>query len=592
MPHVTKSGEVVGLPAPYPREVNGVIRGGHRITELGRQAKATGIPIMNPILGRNTGEETMKESLNMYKVCEELGITIFHFVHSEATRHIDPLDGAELIEQSKGKGGISPAGERRFVELGGGSVHPIRINATGDTSHLNILNGMIAGFDGTDIGPVIHVHFGGRGIHDYKTKIINGYKSLEICAENNIFVQLESHKHLNNIGGTDGMALAMCLLAEGLAIHAGLPSELSAIQMNIAGINVLADLAVMKAFRDIMWSEFLIAVPETFQNPPPNLIAEQAHFARMAISARLGRADFYRPKAAESVGIPTGQSMGEAIRATMEVFNKVALIDINDPFIEKRKQEIYDEAMAVLTQVLKLPSMLTPDEITPKFWLRFEVPQLVALIVEAGKTGVLDCPRAGGWDLKRAVRTHRDKDGIRRYVPGYGPYKVDPKHLTFTSEPVKVEPRAKVTRPGKIVLGTVGADAHVIGINTIKEALEQAGFEVIFMRGANLPETLAEVAAEVKADVVGASNLLGLGETLFPRLSRRLTELGLREKVLLIAGGRLCEKEEKHAEVEAKIRKEGPGFLGLDAFFGPGTDPADVIRWISERLDENGHRKV
>ena len=33
---------------------------------------------------------------------------MFHFVHSEATRHIDPLKGRELIEQSRGKGGITP----------------------------------------------------------------------------------------------------------------------------------------------------------------------------------------------------------------------------------------------------------------------------------------------------------------------------------------------------------------------------------------------------------------------------------------------------------------------------------------------------
>lgn len=47
--------------------------------------------------------------------------------------------------------------------MGGGFKHPVRINATGDTPHLSIINALIAGFDGTDIGPVIHVHFGERG---------------------------------------------------------------------------------------------------------------------------------------------------------------------------------------------------------------------------------------------------------------------------------------------------------------------------------------------------------------------------------------------------------------------------------------------
>lgn len=586
MPTIDKDGSVKGLPAPYPRVVHGVERGGHRIVELGRKALEEKMPVMNPILGRNSAEETYKESQAMYEMAEKLGIKLFHFVHAEATRHIDPLDGEELIVQSRGKGGITPKGEREFVAMGGGSVHPIRINATGDTPHLSILNAFIAGFDGTDIGPVIHVHFGGRGIHDYRTKVLNGYKALQICGENNIFVQLDSHKHINNIGGTDGMGLAMCLLAEGLAVLAGLPRELSGLQMNVAGINILADLAVMKAFRECMWSEHLIVVPETFQDPPPDLIAEQAHFARMAISAKLGGANFYRPKAAESVGIPTGNSMAKAIWATHNVFTSVADIEITDPKIEQRKEEILTEAMAILSSALRVGRELAPDEITADFWKKYEPEQLIDLIVSAGKEGILDAPRAGGWDLKRGVITHRDKDGIRKYVPGYGPAQVDPGKVVFTNEPVKITEGPKVTKDAKIVLATVGADAHVVGINMIKEAFEKAGFEVVFLRGMNLPETVAEVAAEAKAQVVGVSNLLGLGLELFPRVRKRLAQLGLSDKTIVIAGGRIAEKEEEHAMYQEKIKNEGCGFLGVDAFYGPGTNPDDVVQWVEKKLEE------
>lgn len=586
MPYIDKTGDVAGLPAPYPRTVAGYERSGYRIWELACQAEKTGIPVQNPILGRNSAEETLRESAEMYKAAETLGIPLFHFVHSEATRHIDPLAGAELIDQSRGKGGITPAGEREFVQLGGGSIHPVRINATGDTPHLSIINALIAGFDGTDIGPVIHVHFGGRGIHDYQTKVMNGFKALQICAENNIFVQTESHKHLNNIGGTDGMALAMCLLAEGLAVLAGLPRELSALQMNVGGINLLADLAVMRAFKETMWSGSLIVVPETFQNPPPDLMAEQAHFARMAISARLGGANFYRPKAAESVGIPTGASMGKAIWATHNVFTNTAKYQVNDPFIEQRKEEIVAEAMAVLTATLQRGQELTPGELTPAFWQSYTPAELTSLIVSAGKKGVMDAPRAGGWDLKRGVHTHRDPDGIRRYVPGFGPVDIAPAKLAFTQEPVKVQEKQPVSQKTKLVLATVGADAHVVGINTIKETFEQAGYEVVFLRGMNLPETVAEVAAEAKADVIGVSNLLGLGTALFPRVNERLIQLGLRDKVLFIAGGRVTEKEEEHAAMVEKMQQEGAGFLGVDAFFGPGTEPQAVVDWIAARTGE------
>jgi len=587
MPDLDQNGEVVGLPAPYPREVAGVVRSGYRIHELALKARERGWPIQNPILGRNSAEETLKESKEMYAYAEKLHETLFHFVHSEATRHIDPLKGRELIEQSRGKGGITPMGEREFIQMGGGSLHPVRINATGDTPHLSIINALIAGFDGTDIGPVIHVHFGGRGIHDYKTKVVNGYKALQICAENNIYVQLDSHKHLNNIGGTDGMALAMCLLAEGLAIHAELPKELSAIQMNIAGINIFADLALMRAFRETLWSDGLIVVPETFQSPPGDLIAESAHFARMAVNAKLGGADFYRPKAAESVGIPTGDSMGRAIWGTQNVFTNTYAVDIEDSRITERKLEILEEAAAVLEAVLHLkPHSLKMKDLTPAFWMQWTDTQLIDMIVEGGKSGLMDCPRAGGWDLKRFVKTNRDPDGIKRYVAGYTPLGIDPARVAVSAENIAVEPEHAPTRKEKIVLATVGADAHVNGINVVREAFQHAGYDVIYLRGMNLPETVAEVAAEAKADAIGVSNLLGLGCTLFPRVEKRLKELGLRDKTVVWAGGRIAEKEEEHQYFDEKIRTEGVGFLGVDAFFGPDSTPEQCVEKIGQLLEE------
>lgn len=590
MPYIDENGEVQGLPEAYPREVNGVIRSGYRIAELGRKAAKDGIPIMNPILGRNSAEESYKESTAMYEMAEKLGITLFQFVHSEATRHIDPLDGIDLIEQSRGKGGITPKGEREFVQMGGGSKHPIRINATGDTTHLNVLNAFIAGFDGTDIGPVVHVHFGGRGIHDFRTKVISGHKALQICAENKIFCQLDTHKHINNIMGTDGMALAMILLSEGLAVKAGLDRALSAIQMNVAGINILADLALVKAFRETIWSEFIINVPETFQNPPADLMAEQAHFARMAVSAKLAGANFYRPKAAESVGIPTGDSMAKAIWASQNVFENTYKVEINDPFIEERKNEIINEAMAVLTAALKKDEMLKAEDINEEFWAQFTDAELIDLIVEAGKSGILDTPRAGGWDLKRFVKTHRDSDGIRRYIPGFTPLGVDKEYMQVSKENIEVPKEVKITKKEKIVLATVGADAHVIGINMVREAIQKEGYEVVYLRGMNLPETVAEIAAEVNADAVGVSNLLGLGGTLFPRVDKRLKELGLRDKVALFAGGRIAEKEEEHAMYEEKIKNEGTGFLGVDNFFGPGTDLDLCVKWIAEEMEKKKNK--
>ena len=586
MPDLDENGEVVGLPAPYPREVAGVVRSGYRIYELGQKALETGVPCLNPILGRNSAEETWKESCDIYKYADMYDDTIFQFVHSEATRHIDPLKGRELIEQSRGKGGITPKGEREFIQMGGGAKHPVRINATGDTAHINILNALIAGFDGTDIGPVIHVHFGGRGIHDFRTKVVNGYKAIQICGENNIFAQLDTHKHINNIGGTDGMAIAMCLLSEGLAVHGGLDFRLSGIQMNVGGVNLYRDLAIMRAFRHNMLSKSLIVVPETFQSPPGNLIAEQAHFARMAIAAKLGGANFYRPKAAESVGIPTGDSMGQAVWASEDVFRRTYNPGIESPKIDEYEAMMMDEAFAVLEAVLHLPAhSLKPGCLTEEFWKQWTDEELIDLIVEGGKSGMMDTPRAGGWDLKRFVKTNRAPDGITRYVAGYTPLGVDASRCPITKEDVVVHVEKEPTRKEKIVLATVGADAHVNGINTIREAFQEAGFDVVFLRGMNLPETVAEVAAEAKADAIGVSNLLGLGGTLFPRVEQRLKELGLRDKMVVWAGGRIAEKEEEHRYYEEKIKNEGVGFMGVDAFFGPDSTPEQCVTKITELIE-------
>ena len=586
MPDLDENGEVVGLPAPYPREVAGVVRSGYRIYELGQKALETGIPCLNPILGRNTAEETWKESCDIYKYADMYNDTIFQFVHSEATRHIDPLKGRELIEQSRGKGGITPKGEREFIQMGGGSKHPVRINATGDTAHINILNALIAGFDGTDIGPVILVHFGDRGIHDFRTKVVNGYKAIQICGENNIFAQLDTHKHINNIGGTDGMGIAMCLLSEGLAVHGGLDFRLSGIQMNVGGVNLYRDLAIMRAFRHNMLSKSLIVVPETFQNPPANLIAEQAHFARMAIAAKLGGANFYRPKAAESVGIPTGDSMGQAVWASEDVFRRTYNPGIESPKIDEYEAMMMDEAFAVLEAVLHLPAhSLKPGCLTEEFWKQWTDEELIDLIVEGGKSGMMDTPRAGGWDLKRFVKTNRDPDGITRYVEGYTPLGVDASRCPITKEHVTVHIEKPPTRKEKIVLATVGADAHVNGINLIREAFQDAGFDVVFLRGMNLPETVAEVAAEAKADAIGVSNLLGLGGTLFPRVEKRLKELGLRDKMVVWAGGRIAEKEEEHKYYEEKIKNEGVGFLGVDAFYGPDSTPEQCVTEITKLIE-------
>ena len=65
-------------------------------------------------------------------------------------------------------------------------------------------------------------------------------------------------------------------------------------------------------------------------------------------------------------------------------------------------------------------------------------------------------------------------------MPGYTPLGVDSKYMPVSKEKVDVPQETPITKKHKVVLATVGADAHVIGINQVKEAISRAGYEVIF----------------------------------------------------------------------------------------------------------------
>ena len=73
--------------------------------------------------------------------------------------------------------------------------------------------------------------------------------------------------------------------------------------------------------------------------------------------------------------------------------------------------------------------------------------------------------------------------------------------------------------------------------------------------------------------------------TLFPRVENRLKELGLRDRMVVWAGGRIAEKEEEHAYYEDKIKNEGVGFMGVDAFFGPTSTPAECVEAITKLIE-------
>ncbi|MAF50001.1 MAG: methylaspartate mutase subunit S [Rhodospirillales bacterium] len=110
-----------------------------------------------------------------------------------------------------------------------------------------------------------------------------------------------------------------------------------------------------------------------------------------------------------------------------------------------------------------------------------------------------------------------------------------------------------------IVIGTIGADAHMIGAWVLQKALTTAGFNVTFL-GAVVPqEEFISAAIETDADAILVSSMYGMGILDCEGLRDKCIESGL-EDILLYAGGTVAaplELEKNWPQIEERFSKMG-----------------------------------
>lgn len=130
-------------------------------------------------------------------------------------------------------------------------------------------------------------------------------------------------------------------------------------------------------------------------------------------------------------------------------------------------------------------------------------------------------------------------------------------------------PRREVNK--SVVIGTIGADAHMIGAWVLEKAFRQAGFTVAFL-GAVVPQQdFISAAIEIDADAILVSSMYGMGILDCEGLREKCVEAGL-EEIILYAGGTLAapiEIEKNWPEVERRFKA-----LGFDRVF-PNTCTAE-----------------
>ncbi len=109
----------------------------------------------------------------------------------------------------------------------------------------------------------------------------------------------------------------------------------------------------------------------------------------------------------------------------------------------------------------------------------------------------------------------------------------------------------------RVLVGKVGFDGHDRGARVVARILRDAGMEVIYIGLRQTPETIAAVALQEDADVVGLSMHNGAHRTLAPLVVRALREQGLTTAV--VVGGIVPEVDVPYLLDEGVTEVLGPG---------------------------------
>ncbi len=133
-----------------------------------------------------------------------------------------------------------------------------------------------------------------------------------------------------------------------------------------------------------------------------------------------------------------------------------------------------------------------------------------------------------------------------------------------------------------VLTGTVGRDAHVIGIRIIGRALKDAGFNVTEVGIGVTPEELIQAAQETNADAILMSSLYGMAELDLRGFKEQCLEAGL-EDVILYIGGNLGIGRHDFNEDEEKFKK-----MGFDRVYPPGADVPSAINDLWADLKAKG----
>lgn len=129
-----------------------------------------------------------------------------------------------------------------------------------------------------------------------------------------------------------------------------------------------------------------------------------------------------------------------------------------------------------------------------------------------------------------------------------------------------------------VILGVIGADAHIVGNRILEYALTDAGFKVVNLGIFNSQEDFIKAAIETNAVAILVSSLYGQGELDCQGFRQKCEEAGIKN-ILLYIGGNLVIGKQDWADVEKRFKD-----MGFNRVYPPGTLPATAIKDLKEDL--------
>jgi len=138
---------------------------------------------------------------------------------------------------------------------------------------------------------------------------------------------------------------------------------------------------------------------------------------------------------------------------------------------------------------------------------------------------------------------------------------------------------------GRVIIGVIGDDIHIVGNRIMQLALEESGFQVFNLRARNRPEEFCQAALEVNADAVFVSSLNGEGEYWCSDLRNLFREYGMGH-VLLYVGGNIVVGERPRQEV-VKLFKQ----FGFDRVYHQEPDIGVAIADLQEDLNRGAAQR-